>query len=60
MGVNRWRAVREAAPGVQGYLAHKKTLPPRTLPWAYAQGPTGVIRGRALSYGRLTPVGVGV
>ena len=21
---------------VQGYLAHKKTISPRTLPWAYA------------------------
>ena len=30
---------------VQGYLAHKKLSPPRTLQWAYAQGPTVVIWG---------------
>ena len=27
---------------IQGYLAHKKTHPFRTLPWAYAEGPSGV------------------
>ena len=26
--------------GLQGYLAHKKQPPPRTLPEAWAQGPT--------------------
>jgi hypothetical protein len=36
----------------KGYLAHKKTPPPRTLPWAYAQGPRGVLGG----WGRGTPV----
>ena len=31
--------------GVQGYLAHKKRPPPRTLQKAYAQGPTVVLGG---------------
>ena len=30
---------------VQGYLAHKKLPPPRTLPQAYAQGPRVVLGG---------------
>ena len=30
---------------LQGYLAHKKLLPPRTLQWAYAQGPMVVLGG---------------
>ena len=33
---------RRFTPDLQGYLAHKKLPPPRTLPWAYAQGPKGV------------------
>ena len=49
---------------VQGNLAWKKTHPPRTLPWAYAYGPRGVLRGWAFSYGRGSPVsaflGIGV
>ena len=44
--------------GVQGYLAHKKTHPPRTLPQAYAQGPNGVLGKWAFSYGRGTLVGI--
>ena len=40
----------------KGYLTDKKTHPPGTLPKAYAEGPRGVIWGRALSYGRGTPV----
>jgi len=30
---------------VQGYLAHQKTLPPRTLQKVYACGPMVVLRG---------------
>ena len=30
---------------MQGYLAHKKPPPPRTLPQAYAWGPTAALRG---------------
>ena len=41
---------------LQGYLTDKNTLPPRTLPWAYALGPRGVLGGLAFSYGRGTPV----
>jgi len=41
---------------LQGYLAHKKTLTPKTLPWAYASGPRGVLGGYAFSYERGTPV----
>ena len=39
--------------GKQGYLAHKKTHPPRTLP--YALGPMGVPGGWVCSYERGTP-----
>ena len=35
--------------GIQVYLAHKKPHPPRTLPWAYAEGPRGVLGGWAFS-----------
>ena len=41
---------------LQGYLAHKNTQPPRTLPKAYAQGPGGVLGGWAVSYERGDPV----
>ena len=41
---------------VQGYLTSKKPHPPRTRPWADAQGPRGVLEGWAFSYGRGTPV----
>ena len=44
--------------GLQGYLAHKKPHPPRTLPKAHAQGPRGVLGGWAGSYERGTPVGL--
>ncbi|KAJ1480153.1 hypothetical protein T484DRAFT_1901603 [Baffinella frigidus] len=44
--------------GVQGYLAHKKAPPPRTLQQAYALGPMVVLGGEALSYERGTHVGV--
>jgi hypothetical protein len=42
---------------VQGYLAHKKQRPPRTLPKAYAQGPRAVPGGVAISHeqGTLVP-----
>ena len=30
---------------VQWYLAHEKTHPPRTLPYAYPWGPRGVLGG---------------
>ena len=35
---------------LQGYLAHKKQRPPRTLQKEHAQGPVVVLRGWALSY----------
>ena len=41
---------------IQGYLAHKKQRPPRTLQQEYAQGPMVVLRGGAVSYQRGTPV----
>jgi len=41
---------------VQGYLAHKKPHPPRTLQQDYAYGPTAVLGVGAFSYGRGTPV----
>ena len=43
---------------LQGYLAHKKLPPPRTLQWAYAQGPTVVLGKGAVSYGRGNSVGI--
>ena len=47
------------APGrlrLQGYLAHKKERPPRTLQQDYVWGPTVVQGGGAVSYERGTPV----
>ena len=41
---------------LRGYLAHKKLPPPRTLQWAYTLGPTVVLGGGQVSYGRGTPV----
>ena len=41
---------------VQGYLAHKKTTSPTTLPQAYAQDSRGSQGGGAFPYGRGTPV----
>jgi hypothetical protein len=41
---------------LQGYLAHQKSHPPRTLPYAYAQGPREVLGEGAFFYGRGTPV----
>jgi hypothetical protein len=41
---------------VQGYLAHKKQRPPRTLQEDYAQGHMVVLGGVAVSYERGTPV----
>ena len=32
---------------IQGYLADKKTSPPKTLRYAYVQGPMVVLRGSA-------------
>ena len=45
-----------AMPVIQGYLAHKKTPPPRTLQFAYAWGHMVVLRGKAVSYEQGTPV----
>jgi len=42
---------------LQGYLAHKKLPPPRTLQEAHTQGPAVVLLGGAVSCGRSTPVG---
>jgi hypothetical protein len=36
------------AAGKQGYLAHKKVPPPRTLQQDYAKGPTGAYGGGAV------------
>ena len=41
---------------VQGYLAHKRPPPPRTLEKASALGPSVVLGGGAVSYERGTPV----
>ena len=40
---------------LQGYLSYKKPPPSRTLQSDHAWGPTGVLRGWAVSYGRGTP-----
>ena len=40
---------------VQGYLAHKKTPPPRILQFDYALGPVVVLWRGAVSYERGTP-----
>ena len=46
---------------VQGYLAHKKHLPPRILQEDYTRGPTVVLGGGAVPFERDTPaVGVPV
>ena len=42
--------------GTQWYLDYKKQRPPRTLPYAYAYGPMGVLGGWAVSYERGTPL----
>ena len=36
--------------GVQVFLAHKKTFPPRTLQWDFAWGPVVVLGGGAVPY----------
>ena len=41
---------------VQGYLTGEKSHPPRTLPYAYAQGLMGGIGGWAFFYERYTPI----
>ena len=41
---------------VQGYLAHNKPPPHRTLHWDYASGPMVVLGRWAVSYERGTPV----
>ena len=43
--------------GLQGYLAHKKSPPPRTLQWDHAYSPRRVLGGWAFSHERGTPVG---
>ena len=40
----------------QGYLAHKKYPPPRTLQWDYAQVPMVFLGGGLVSYERGIPV----
>ena len=50
------RCIRRAA---HGYLAHKEQRPPRTLQEDYAQHPTVVLGGGAVSYERGTPVPAG-
>ena len=45
---------------VQGYLAHKKPPPPRTLQQGFAQGPMPVLGGGAVSYERGTPSETGI
>jgi len=42
---------------LEGYLAHEKPRPLRTLQWDYAQGPMVALRGGAVSYERGTPDG---
>ena len=44
------------AVSVQGYLAHKKRPPPRTLQHDYTQGPMVALGEVAVSYERGTPV----
>ena len=44
------------AVSIQGYLAHKKTHPPRTLQKDHAQDPRGVLGVLVLSHGRGTPI----
>ena len=36
------------SPGLKGYFAHKKQLPPRTLQQDYAYGPVAVLGGWAV------------
>jgi len=50
------RAKKRVTPNGQGYLTHKKPPPLRILQWPYAQGPSVVLGGRAVSYERGTPV----
>ena len=40
----------EDSSAVQGHLAHKKTLPARTLQWAYVYGPTVALGGGSIYY----------
>ena len=39
-----WSHSPSAGPAAEGYLAHKKMPPPRTLQKAYAKGPMVVLR----------------
>jgi len=45
-------AMMVRTPPLQGYLAHTKQPPRRTLQWAYAEGPTVVLWGGAVPYER--------
>ena len=47
---------RPSREGIQGYLAHKKPPPPRTLHQGSAYGPMVVLGGGAFSHERGTPV----
>ena len=42
--------LQATGPSVQELLAYKKTHPPRTLPYASAWGPKGILGGWAFSY----------
>ena len=44
------------SPPAQGYLAHEKHPPPRTLQWDYTKGPVMVLGGGAVSYELRTSV----
>ena len=41
---------------LQGYLAHKKPHPPRTLQWNYSYGPLVALERGVVSYERGAPV----
>ena len=45
LGATRSSGTEPDAQTLQGYVAHKKQPPPRTLKWAYAQGPTVALGG---------------
>ena len=47
---------KQTEPELQGYLAHKKQRPPRTLQQDSAQGPMVVLGDGAISHVRGTPV----
>ena len=56
-GSSTYSNTARAPTALQGYLTYEKTHPSRTLPWAHASGPKGVLGGWVFSCGRFTPVG---